>query len=221
MRLKNRTQAGQLLAQKLKIYKHKDCVVYALPRGGVVVGAEIASYLNAPLDLIIPRKIGHPNWAEYAVGAVTENDTVVYDNHEVKHLDPHWLKDAIESEREEARRRRRIYLAGRKSVSPTNKIAIITDDGIATGLTMRAALVELMTQKPSHIVLAVPVAPANVLKDLEGAVDEIVTLIDDEYFKGSVGVYYDEFYQTSDIEVIDLLAGTPTHNKHFSESEIG
>jgi predicted phosphoribosyltransferase len=220
MRFKNRQQVGQMLAQKLKKYKHEDCIVYALPRGGVPIGAEIANYLNAPLDLIIPRKVGHPSWAEYAVGAVTENGTVVYNNKEVEQLDPGWLKEAIAAERAEAIRRRRVYLSGHKSISPKNKIAIICDDGIATGLTMQAALTELTEQKPARIVIAVPVGPSSVLGDLGKNVDEIVTLIDASDFKGSVGAYYEEFDQTSDIEVIDLLAGSARHYKHFNESEM-
>jgi predicted phosphoribosyltransferase len=221
MRFKNRLQVGQLLAQKMKKYKHEECIVYALPRGGVPVGAEIANYLNAPLDLIIPRKVGHPSWGEYAVCAVTENGTVIYNNKEVEYLDPHWLKEAIEAERAEARRRRRVYLTGRKSVSPKNKIAIIADDGVATGLTMQAALADLAEQHPARIILAIPVGPTSVLKDLLTKADEVVTLIDDQHFKGSVGAYYEEFDQTSDIEVVDLLAGAAARNKHFNESEMG
>lgn len=206
MRFKNRVDAGQMLAKKLDMYKHIQCVVYALPRGGVPLGVEIARYLDAPLDLVIPRKIGHPNWSEYAVCAVTESGHTVCNEDEIKQLDPDWLERAIQIEKDEARRRRRTYLADRTPINPNGKVAIITDDGIATGLTMRVAVQELADKKPDRIVVAVPVAPSDVIEDLRKYVDEVITLEHAVIFLGSVGAYYDEFDQMSDTEVIQLMS---------------
>jgi predicted phosphoribosyltransferase len=205
MRFKNRVDAGRILAKKLDKYKHIECVVYALPRGGVPLGVEIARYLHAPLDLVIPRKVGHPNWREYAICAVTESGHVVCNEDEVKQLDPQWLERAIEIEKNEAKRRRHIYLAGHQPANPTGKVAIITDDGVATGLTMRVAIQELMDKKPDHIVIAVPVAPSGAIEDLKKYVNEVITLEHAKPFLGSIGAYYDEFDQMTDEEVTKLM----------------
>lgn len=133
MRLKNRLQADQLLAQKLKKYKQKDCIVYAQPKSGIPIGAEIASSLNTPLDIIIPRRVGHLDWVKYAVYAVTEKGTVICNNKEVGYLDPHFSKEAFDAEHAEARRRRRVYITGHRRISPT----IIAENGIATGLVIQ------------------------------------------------------------------------------------
>jgi predicted phosphoribosyltransferase len=220
MRFKHRQQAGLLLARKLKQYKHEECIVYALPRGGVPIGAVVAEYLNAPLDLIIARKIGHPQWPEYAVCAVTEYGVVVSSDQDIDYLDPAWLNQAIENERLEARRRRRLYFRAHTRANPKNKIAIIVDDGVATGLTIRAAINELIEKEPARIILAVPVGPADVLADLAGKVDDVISLISDSDFAGGVGAYYEDFDQTSDQEVIDLLAAAERRNKHFNAPDM-
>ncbi len=132
-----------------------------MPRGGVVLGVEIARLLEMPLDLIISRKIGHPNNLEYAIGAVTENGTPVYNSREVARVDPEWLEARVRREREEAKRRRERYLGGREVLSVRGKTAILVDDGIATGLTMLAAIHEVKRRKPARIVVAVPVAPED------------------------------------------------------------
>ncbi len=200
----NRRIAGRELAQKLRPYQ-ANAVVYALPRGGVEIGLEIARELKTPLDLIIARKIGHPGHSEYAIGAVTETGPPIWNKLEKATVDPVWLKQAETSERQEAQRRRKRYLAGHKSSSATGKTAIIVDDGLATGLTMQAAIQELKKQKPNKIVVAVPVAPPDSVYILLRQIDEVVLLIDPLKFRGSVGAHYRSFPQLKDEDVITIL----------------
>lgn len=211
MRFKNRLEAGKKLAEALAKYKGAELVVYALPRGGVVLGREIAQELGAPLDLIITRKIGHPLQSEYAVCAVAEDGDLICNEAERPLLNEQWLRGEIEREREEARRRREIYLRNRRPVSAKNKTAIVVDDGIATGLTMQLAIREVKHNEPERIVLAVPVIPAEIAKKFKKEVDEVVTLDTPELYLGAVGAYYDEFPQVEDEEVIKLL-----HDSVFS-----
>ena len=140
MRFKDRTDAGKKLAQALKKYQNQDGVVYALPRGGVVLGAIVARDLHMSLDLLIPRKIGHPLQPEYAICAVVENGEIVCNQQEVARVDPQWFRQEVEAERQEARRRRELYLGGRDPAPVAGKTAIIVDDGIATGLTMEVSI---------------------------------------------------------------------------------
>lgn len=206
MRFANRSQAGELLARELDSYKGTDSVVYALPRGGVILGVKIARYLNVPLDLITSRKVGHPNWEEYAICAVTEDGEPVCNQDEVESVDKVWLEKAIAKQRDEARRRRKLYLAGRKLIDIKNKIAIVTDDGIATGLTMMAAINEIKDKGPSRIVVAIPVSPPEIVVKLQRDYGvEVVALDSGEGYLGSVGIYYDNFEQITDEEVINLM----------------
>lgn len=205
MRFRNRTEAGVLLAKALEEYRHHEVVVYALPRGGVALGAKVAKQLGAPLDLIITRKIGHPANAEYAVGAITDAGHFVCDKDAVRNLDPEWLETVMRREQVEAERRRQAYLAGRPQVDVKAKTAIIVDDGVATGLTMLAAILELKERQPAKVIVAVPVMARDAISQLEDYVDEVVTLDTPEVFRGAVGAYYDEFGQVEDEEVIHLL----------------
>lgn len=197
-----------MLAKALKKYKGKDVVVYALPRGGVVVGVEIARELHAPLDLVIARKIGHPYQPEYAIAAIAEKGHIVGVQKELKAVDQEWLQEEIERQRKEARRRREKYLQGKSEIPVDGKIAILVDDGIATGLTMRAGIMELKHRHPKEIVVAVPVVPkttADIIK--KEAQGELVALEipSDDAFQGAVGAYYDEFFPVEDDEVISIL----------------
>lgn len=207
MEFTNRQQAGKLLAYKLKKFIDEDVVVCAIPRGGIVTANEIAKRLNAPLDLIITRKIGHPNNAEYAIAATAENGHIVSEGEEIGTVDQHWLQDKIEEGRMESKRRRNIYLAGKKMISCKGKIAILVDDGAATGLTLRLGIMELKHQKTKKIIVAVPVISKSVAKIIKGEVDELVALAipPDEIFLGAVGAYYDEFFQVADEEVVKIL----------------
>jgi putative phosphoribosyl transferase len=205
MRFKNRKEAGIELAKVLEKYKGKDVVVYALPRGGVVLGCEIAKHLRAPLDLIIARKIGHPFNREFAVCAVTEDGTLFCDENEKKDLDPGWLKEKIKEEIEEAKRRRETYLIGREPIDAMGKTAIVVDDGIATGLTLKVAIQKLKSKKPRKLIVAVPVSPKDVAEEILRDVDNFIALDIPVLYLGAVGAYYDDFSETTDKDVIRLL----------------
>lgn len=201
----DRVEAGQELAKKLEKYRGKNAVVYGLPRGGVVVAAEVAKSLGAPLDVIIARKIGHPLNPEYAIGAVTETGKLVTNEDEILELGEKWLKSAAAKEIAEAKRRRKLYTSQREQILAKNRIAIIVDDGIATGLTLEAAIRQLKKERPAKIVVAVPVVPDDIAVELETEVDELVYLRREKEFFGSVGSYYQRFQQTEDQDVIDIL----------------
>jgi len=205
MRFKDRADAGRKLAQALNSYANQEGVVYALPRGGVVLGVEVARALRMPLDLLIPRKLGHPLQPEYAIGAVVESGEMVVNQWEVSRVDPQWFKHEVEAERHEARRRRELYLGGRAPAAVKGKIAIIVDDGIATGLTMEVAIRDARYREPGRLVVAVPVAPPETVERLAREVDEFVVLDRSPYYLGAVGAYYDYFTQVSDDEVVALL----------------
>lgn len=206
MRFRDRQEAGRLLAEKLaEKYEKQAGIVYALPRGGVVLGVEIAQRLGMPLDLIIARKIGHLYNPEYAIGAVTEGGDLVTNPHEVESLPSAWFQRRVAAEREEARRRHEVYLGGRAPLAAAGKTAIIVDDGIATGLTMEVAIRAIHRQHPERVVVAVPVAPADTAARLEREVDDVVALDVPEYYLGAVGAYYDNFPQVSDSEVVALM----------------
>jgi predicted phosphoribosyltransferase len=200
----DRVDAGRKLARALAKYKGEPIVVYALPRGGVVLGVEVARALEAPLDLLVVRKIGHPYQPEYAIGAVAEDGYVVTNPKEVARLDTRWLERATAAEVEEAQRRRRLFLRGRAPIEIKDKIAIIVDDGLATGLTMSAAIHEIRGREPQKVVVAVPVAAAETVDKLKRDVDDLVVLDIPEWF-GAVGAFYQRFDQVSDEEVVALM----------------
>ncbi len=205
----NRTDAGRQLAQALLRYKDERAVVLALPRGGVPVAAEVAAALNAPLDLILVRKIGVPMQPELAMGAVVDGASpLVVRNEEIIMLagvDEADFKAVCDAELAEIERRRRRYLGGRPPVDVAGRIAIVIDDGVATGATTRVALRATRLRKPKKLILAVPVAPTECLAEMQKEADEVVCLEDYELF-GAIGYYYSDFRQTSDQEVIDTLA---------------
>ena len=204
-RFKNRQAAGHLLASKLTKYTDQTAVVYALPRGGVEVGAIIADTIYAPLELIIPRKIGHPLDPEYAIGAVSESGKIVGDISALTAVDQTWLRETIQRESAEAIRRRQQYTSGRPTVHIAGKTAIIADDGVATGLTMRAAILDVRMRAPAMLVVAVPVIPQDIKITLEQQVDKVIALLVPEAAFGSIGAYYDSFEQVEDDAVIALL----------------
>lgn len=209
---KDRQDAGQKLAACLAAYKKHKPAVLALPRGGVPVAAEIATRLDAPLDLILVRKIGVPHQPELAMGAVVDGGSpIVVRNEEViayAGVSEEEFEAACKREQAEVERRRQCYLAGRSPVEVAGRVAIVVDDGVATGATMRAALRSVAARKPSRLVLAVPVAPSKTVADLQREVDEVVCLAPDDRFY-AIGPYYDDFRQVSDDEVRRLL-GPPT-----------
>lgn len=204
---KDRKDAGIALSHKLKKYKNQDVVVYALPRGGVVTAKEIAKYLNAPLDLIIARKIGHPRNTEYAIASVANNGHIIRNEKEVKNIDKVWFENAVSEQKKEIGRRRKKYLGEREEISAKGKIAILVDDGVATGLTVRVGILELRHRKPKKIVVALPVIPKSTADILKKEVDDLIAIEipEDSEFKGAVGAYYEEFPQVTDEQVIKLL----------------
>ena len=203
MIFKDRAEAGQKLAILLKKQSThiKDGIVLALPRGGVVVGAEISKALNLSLDIIVTRKIGAPLNPEYAVAAVSENQLIVSPR---ENPDPEYLKEETSKERQEIARRVREYRGKRPAINLKNKIAILVDDGLATGLTMAVAIKEVRLQNPAKIIMAVPVAPPETVENLKSKVDEIIVLNIEPLFL-AVGQFYENFPQTTDDEVISLL----------------
>lgn len=207
MRFKDRAEGGQLLARKLAKYKNKNVIVYALPRGGVITALEIAKYLHAPLDLIITRKISHPQNPEYAIAATAENGHILGESRELMSVDEDWLKEEVENQRREAARRKRKYLRGRKILSAEGKVVILVDDGVATGLTIRVGIAELKHRNPSKLIIAVPVVPKSTAKVLQKEADDLVALDtpSDDVFLGAVGSYYDSFPQVEDKDVIKIL----------------
>ena len=203
---KDRHDAGKQLAHTLEAYKKTDSIVCALPRGGVVIGYEIAHYLKLPLEIVITRKIGHPQSPEYAIGAVTETGRFIGDEQELLSVDKEWLKNEIEKERQEAVRRKKLYATDHRKISVKDKTAIIVDDGVATGLTLSLAINEVRAEGPREIVVAVPVISNIVANTISEISDKLVAIETTGDFAGSVGDYYENFEQLSDNEVIILLS---------------
>lgn len=204
MVFRNRAHAGRELAKLLGSYRGEDCVVYALPRGGVPVAFEIAVALSAPLDLIVARKIGHPKSPEYGIGAVTELGHLVANERELSFLEARWFEKAAERERSEAVHSRKKFCGDRPRLSAEGKAAIVVDDGVATGYTLRAAIADVRRQDPKQLVVAVPVAPAETANLLRTEVDELVVVHIPEHGFGAVGSFYEDFHPVSDGEVIRL-----------------
>lgn len=206
MQFKDRIDAGKKLARLLGQFKN-DSVVYALPRGGVVVAAQIARALGAHLDLVITRKIGHPYQNELAIAALTEDGHIIIDPY-YKHLSKtDWFLQAVEEEEAEAKRRREKYLAGIKPIPCFGKTAILVDDGVATGLTLKSAIKQLkVSGKPKEIIAAIPVIPEEIARQLEKEEGvKIIALERTDQFLGSIGAYYRDFSQVPDEEVIDIM----------------
>jgi len=205
MIFRNRVDAGKRLANALMSYKGENVVVFALPRGGVVLGIEIAKALDAELDLIVARKIGHPYAPEYAIAAIADDGHSVENTLEVRTIDKEWFEEARGAQQEEARRRRELFLGGRTPISAEGCVAIIVDDGLATGLTMSLAIYEARHHNPSKVVVAVPVAPPEAVAELKPLADDIVVLYTPAEGFGAIGAFYMDFAQVSDAEVVDLM----------------
>lgn len=208
-RFRDRREAGRALAQQVRALRLPDPVVLALPRGGVPVALEVARALDAPLDLLLVRKIGLPWQPELAVAAVVEGDPpdVVVDE-EVRAdagIERAYIDAEAQRQLHEIARRRALYLAGRAPVDVTGRSAIVVDDGIATGTTMRAALKALRRRRPARLVLAVPVAAPQTVHELAGEVDHAVCVWQPPWLR-AIGLHYDDFHQLEDDEVLALLA---------------
>src|SRR5437867_5043041 len=204
----NRTEAGRLLAGRLGQYAGRDdVVVLGLPRGGVPVAYQVARRLGAPLDVFIVRKLGVPGFEELAAGAIASGGVRVL-NEDVVRAIPH-ADEAIEAvtarETAELERREQIYREGRPPPEFHDRIVILVDDGLATGATMRAAVKALRQSGAAKIVVAVPVGPPDTCRELEEEADETICLSTPEFFQ-AVGQYYEDFSQTSDEDVRELLS---------------
>lgn len=207
MPFRNRTEAGHLLASKLMGYAHRhDTIVLALPRGGVPVGCEIAKALHAPLDVFLVRKLGLPWQEELAMGATATGKIRVLNEDVIKTfaVTDEIIEAVAAREEQELERRERLYRGDRPPVNVTGKIAILVDDGLATGSTMRAAVRALKLQNPARIIAAVPVAAVSTCEELKHEVDEIVCAVTPEPFY-AISQYYEDFSQTTDEEVQELL----------------
>jgi putative phosphoribosyl transferase len=212
MKFMDRGEAGRRLADKLVHLKDWQPVVLALPRGGVAVGFEIARALDAPLDIVLVRKIGVPWEPELALGAVTDgasHETFIDRDLATSLAVPDsYIKEETARQLQEIERRRKSYCKGRPAREVAGHTAIVVDDGIATGATMRVALQAVRRRGPARLVLAVPVAPPDTLAAMREEVDEAVCLETPSGF-GAIGYYYRDFHQMSDREVTELLARAP------------
>lgn len=204
----DRSEAGRRLAEELVKYKGQDVVVFALPRGGLPVAAPIATALDAPLDLLLVRKIGVPFQPELAMGAVADGENpMIVRNEDViamAGVSETEFHDVCQRELAEIERRRKLYLGARRRQEASGRVAIVVDDGVATGATTRVALRAMRARQPKKLVLAVPVAPIETVDSLRPEVDDIICLEAHENF-GAIGFYYADFRQISDEEVIAIL----------------
>jgi putative phosphoribosyl transferase len=210
---RDRTEAGRFLAELLQDYAGRDdVIVLALPRGGVPVGYELAEALGAPLDIFVVRKLGVPGHEELAMGAIASGGMVVLNQEAIEAfgISEEQLRQAVQREYRELQRREQTYREGRTPPALEGKTVILVDDGLATGSTMRAAALAVREQNPAKIVVAVPVAASQTCDEFRDLVDEIVCGLQPRSFQ-AVGVWYEDFSQTGDEEVRELLARASEH----------
>lgn len=209
MTFRDRTDAGRRLAAALTRYRNQKPVVLALPRGGVPVAREVAQALGAPLDLVLVRKIGVPSQPELAMGAIAEGNPPVVVRHEAVIREAEIGEAEFEAVRvrelAEIERRTQAYLAGRPRVDLKGRLAIVVDDGLATGMTMRAALRAVAAKGAARRVIAVPVAAVDVVAELRREADDAVC-VEEHRFLYAIGAHYTDFSQVSDREVCEALA---------------
>jgi putative phosphoribosyl transferase len=207
-RFKNRMHAGELLAQRLGVYAgRRDVIVLALPRGGVPVGFAIAKALDVPLDILLVRKLGVPGHEEYAMGAIASGGLRVLQPAvlETEGISQQVVDEVAQRELREIERREKLYRADRPALDVHDRVVILVDDGLATGSTMLAAVHLLRKGKPAHVIAAVPAAAPDTCRNLRSEVDEMICLYTPDPFY-AVGLWYEDFSQTSDKEVQQLLA---------------
>ena len=208
---RNRTEAGRLLAERLKpTYANRSNVlVLGLPRGGVPVAFEVAKVLDAPLDICIVRKLGVPGHKELAMGALATGGVMMLNEELARSLriSPEAIERVAIAERQELERRDRVYRGDRPAADLSDRTVILVDDGIATGSTIKAAISTIKQQQPERIVVAIPVAPPEVCRELKEEVDEVVCLLTPEWLS-AISLWYENFLPTTDAEVRHLLART-------------
>jgi putative phosphoribosyl transferase len=208
LKFADRVEAGRLLADQLGVYAGRaDIIVLALPRGGVPIAYQISTRLRVPLDIFLVRKLGAPGQPELAMGAIATGGARVLNDDVIRYLgvSSEVIEAVARAEQVELERREQAYRGDRPSPDLHGRIVILVDDGLATGSSMRAAIAAVRTQQPARIVVAVPVAARETCEELKREVDEIICLRTPEPFS-AVGLWYDDFSQTSDEEVRDLLA---------------
>lgn len=201
---KNRIDAGNKLADEIAKISPKNAIVVALPRGGVPIGDLVAKRINTSLEIVVPRKIGHPLHEEFAIGALVEEGEVIWNEADKKGLSEKDLDKIVKSERKEAHRRRKLYSFGKQRQSFKDKEVILVDDGVATGLTMLAAISTIKADMPKKITVAIPVSPEDSLKKIQKEVDSTICLEVPKFFM-AIGGHYKDFSQVSDEEVIDIM----------------
>jgi putative phosphoribosyl transferase len=202
----NRNQAGEVLAELLAVRGYDDVVILAVPRGGIIVAAPIAKRLGTRIEVLVTRKVGHPANPEVAIGAVMADGTAVLDRRLIRAhgVDQSYLDEAVAREAAEVRRRMVAYSGTDKPPPVAGRTAIVIDDGIATGYTLRAAIGWLRTLAPAKIVVAVPVAPPETVTEFTASVDEVICPLQPANFM-AVGLHYRDFGQNTDEEVLAAL----------------
>ncbi len=206
-RFRNRTEAGKLLASKLTQYANRpDVLVLGIPHGGVAVAFEVATALNAPLDICLVRKLGVPGHSELAIGAIAAGGFEVLNEELIDwmRISAHTIAEVADRELQELQHHDRIYRGDRSPLDIRDRIVILIDDGLATGAMMRAAIGVLKPQQPQRIIIAVPVAPLDTCDRLRTEVDEVVCLVTPEQFCG-IGLWYEDFEPIPDDRVCELL----------------
>lgn len=219
---KDREEAGRQLAGRLAHYREEDAVVLALPRGGVPVGYEVARVLGAPLDVFVARKLGAPGQPELAIGAIAPGGVRVVNDRIVRQLgvSEEWIEAVAEKELEEVKRRMRRFRGERFEPEVGGRTVILVDDGIATGMTVRAAIQAVREKAPRRIVLAVPVCAGITAEALSSEVDELVCLkIPEDLW--AIGFWYENFHQLDDEEVVTLLERGRTIGNEPPGSSVG
>ncbi|MDQ2678634.1 MAG: phosphoribosyltransferase [Actinomycetota bacterium] len=206
MRFRDREDAGRQLGAALRLLRLDAPLVVGLPRGGVPVAAVVADMLGGELSVVVARKIGAPDHPEFGIGAIAEFGGAVLDEPSVQALgvSPRRYGDLVRAEREELDRRVQRYRSGEPPPEVHGRDVVVVDDGIATGVTARAALLGLRTRRPAQLVMAAPVGAPDAVADLESCADAVVCILQPDDFL-AVGAWYDDFHQTGDDEVCELL----------------
>jgi predicted phosphoribosyltransferase len=197
----NRSEAGKLLAIRFQKYKHSNCIVLGIPQGGVPIAFEVAQALDAPLDIILSKKIGHPLNPELAIGAASLKDYFIEYGRDIS---DHYINEAVKKVQDRLTEMHKRFNGDRQPMALQNKIVIIVDDGVATGNTMLCAIQLIRKSNPQKIVIGTPVISDNAFEKIDKAADEVIALYIRADFNG-VGDYYTEFSQLSDHQVKNLL----------------